>query len=202
MAAFHFAARLGVDGIETDVRACRDRVPVLIHDRVMPDGRPVAELTHQELVRAAAVPTLEQALASLPDLFWNIEIKTPDALSPSLEVLQRHSQKERLLVTSFRHDVVLCCAATQSFACGLLLAERPIRLGSILDDCRAYPRLRTLVWDYNILDEHLLAEAAQQGFGSLVYGALTREEHQHCRSLDLDGLITDYPLYLIRQAES
>jgi glycerophosphoryl diester phosphodiesterase len=199
MAAFHSAARLGVDGIETDVRASRDGVPVLVHDRVMPDGQPVAELTQEELARAAAVPTLEQALTSLPDLFWNVEIKTPEALLPTLEVLDRYSQKERLLVTSFRHEVVLCCAATQSFACGLLLAHRPIRLGALLEECRPYPRLRTLVWDYNILDERLLREAREEGFGNVVYGALTPQEHRRCASVELVGLITDFPQYVPRQ---
>ena len=47
-AAFEAAVALGVDGIETDVRICRDGSMVLIHDRVI-SGKAVVDLTHSEL---------------------------------------------------------------------------------------------------------------------------------------------------------
>lgn len=201
MAAFQAAAKLGVDGIETDVRLSRDGVPILFHDRVAADGRPVAEHSHEELVRSWSIPTLEQALLGWPELFWNVEIKTPAALLPSLELLNRHPRKDRVLLTSFRHELVVCAAATGFLACGLLLAERPVRLAPFLDACVPYPGLRTLVWDYDVLDESLASEAGERGFRNFVYGPVTRDEHVHCAHLKLAALITDFPRFIINPAK-
>src|SRR5262245_30752148 len=87
MAAFREAVAVGVDGIETDVRLTRDRVPVLFHDAAV-RRLEVAKLTHEELSRVArrAVPSLEEALRSF-DVHWDVEIKSPDAVGPALDVL-------------------------------------------------------------------------------------------------------------------
>lgn len=57
----------GVDGIEIDVRASRDGVPMLLHDatleRTHGDGRALAALTALE-ARALGVASLEEALAA------------------------------------------------------------------------------------------------------------------------------------------
>src|SRR6266436_1206940 len=80
--SFAAAVAMGVDGIETDIRLSADRVPILFHDHLAPDGRDVALLSHGELAKAAGypIPTLEQAL-QLPlgksDFLWNLEVKTP-----------------------------------------------------------------------------------------------------------------------------
>jgi glycerophosphoryl diester phosphodiesterase len=57
-------------------------------------------------------------------------------------------------------------------------------------------RINHLVWDYNVLDEALLAQAATNGFRNFVYGPITRAEHEECRQLGVDGVITDYPLLM------
>ena len=93
--AFQRAARIGADGIETDLRLTRDGVVVIYHDELfgrvegLPkplQTRPVADMTYGEL-RAnplAAVgddsarrfvPTLEDVLAKVKTGLLNIEIK-------------------------------------------------------------------------------------------------------------------------------
>ena len=69
----------GCDGVEFDVRASRDGVPVIVHDETLArvQGRPdaVAELTAAEL-EALGVPRLEDALAALPHrAFLDVELK-------------------------------------------------------------------------------------------------------------------------------
>ena len=204
MAAFEAASKLGVDGIETDVRLSADGKPVIMHDRVTPQKRSVAEITHRELESDIGhpVPLLGEILDAFPNLLWNIEIKNPEALPAALPVLTRFQHARRLLVTSFRHEVVARCAGELEVDCGLLLAHRPLDVRGIIASCSGKPRIRSLVWDYNIADDSVLRAAVSAGWVNYVYGAVTLSEHQRCTKLGLTGLITDYPLHLLNRQES
>jgi len=198
--AFEAAIMAGVNGIETDVRMSRDGVPVLVHDRVMATGQAVRDLTHSEIESALGygVPTLDEALARFPDILWNVELKTPDRLSTVFDVLEKYQTRHRIIVSSFRHDLIAICAWSLKLSCGLLVAHRPQILDSLLAgfDCDGNARINHLIWDYNVLDEALLAQAATNGFRNFVYGPITRAEHEECRQLGVDGVITDYPLLM------
>ncbi|MEO7320658.1 MAG: glycerophosphodiester phosphodiesterase [Nitrosospira sp.] len=198
LAAFEAAVALGVNGIETDVRISLDGLPVLIHDRVIASGQPVADLTRREIEQTVGheVPTLDEALEQFSGVLWNIEIKTTNALSSVTRVLERHQAGHRIVVTSFCHDLVATCASALKVNCGLLIAHRPRTLGSLLDDfnCDGNPRVNHMVWDYDVLDDTLLKQAAIEGFRNFVYGPVTKSEHDYCRELGVDGVITDYPL--------
>jgi len=198
LAAFEAAIMVGASGIETDVRISRDGVPVLIHDRVIASGETVADLTRTELEQAAGheIPTLDEALECFPGVLWNVEIKTIQALSTVIRVLEKHQAGHRIIVTSFRHDLVALCASSLKVNCGLLLAHRPLTLNSLLADfnCNGNPRINHVVWNYEVLDDILLKQAASDGYRNFVYGAVTRAEHDNCRELGVDGIITDYPL--------
>ncbi|MDO8438577.1 MAG: glycerophosphodiester phosphodiesterase [Nitrosomonadaceae bacterium] len=196
LAAFEAAVTLGVNGIETDVRISRDGLPLLIHNRVIASGQAVADLTHDEIeqVLGHKVPTLDEALECYPGILWNVEIKTAQTLPLVIRVLKKYQVGHRILVTSFRHDVVAVCASSLQMDCGLLVAHRPQVLASLLAGCEGNPRIDHIVWDYNILDEVLLQQAAADGFRNFVYGPVTQAEHRNCQELGIDGVITDYPL--------
>ena len=197
LAAFEAAVAAGTNGIETDVRISRDGLPVLIHDRVIiTSGEAVADLARREIERAAGheVPTLDEALEHFPGILWNVEIKTMRALSTVIKVLEKHQAGRRIVVTSFRHDVVTICASSLKVNCGLVFAHRPGTLSSLLSDFNGNPRINHLVWDYDVLDAGLLNQAAMDGFRNFVYGPVTKAEHDSCRELGVDGVITDYPL--------
>jgi glycerophosphoryl diester phosphodiesterase len=208
LATFDSAAARGADGIETDVRLSRDGLPVLYHDRVSPDGREVADLTAAELSAAAGylVPTLDEAFARFPDLFWNVEIKTPAAVPAVLERVERllaarpSAQKKRrkeapeprLLVSSFWHPAVEPFLRFPEVECGLLLGCHPLSFDALA--C-LFPRdgsIRTLVWSYDAIDPAILDQGRALGFRSYVYGVETEEEHQHCAELPIVGVITDH----------
>jgi len=138
------------------------------------------------------VPTLDQVLKRFPGMLWNIEIKTTQALPSVIGILAQYQASHRILVTSFRHDVVAECASSLKLDCGLLVAHRPRTLDSLLAD-PSHARINHIVWDYNILDAALLKQAAAAGFRNFVYGPVTRTEHDYCRELGVDGVITDYP---------
>ena len=199
MEAFDNAVRFGVDGIETDVHLSADEKLVIYHDRLTPDDRPVEHLTHAQLIRALgyAVPTLEDLLAAWPDLFWNIEIKAPAAAEGTFRALGARENNNRCLVTSFKHDVIATWARKSGVPCGLLFAHRPRSVGPILQDWDNLPTVRTLVWDFDILNDALLEEASEWGYLSYAYGAVSVDEHRLCGTWPLEGLITDYPNRLL-----
>jgi glycerophosphoryl diester phosphodiesterase len=195
MAAFEAASKIGVDGIETDVRLSADGKAVIIHDRISPKKRAVAELTHRDLESDCghAVPLLVEILDAFPDVLWNIEIKNPEAWAAAMPVLRQFQRTHKLLVTSFRHDVVRQCAHELGVECGLLMAHRPLDVMAIIAGCAERTRIKVIVWDYNIVDDSVLRAVSAAGWANYVYGAVTSAEHRRCMALGLAGLITDYP---------
>jgi glycerophosphoryl diester phosphodiesterase len=204
LGAFAAAVKLGVDGIETDVRLSADGLPVIIHDRVTPRKRAVADLTRREIEKDLGHPVavLPEILDTFPDALWNIEIKNPEAWPAASRVLAQFQTRRRLLVTSFRHDVVKRCADELAVACGLLVAHRPLDVGALITGCAGHPRIKSIVWDYNIVDDGVLGAVSAAGWENYVYGAVTPAEHERCAKLGLSGLITDYPLNLLNRQDS
>jgi glycerophosphoryl diester phosphodiesterase len=111
-AALRAAARIpGCDGVEFDVRASADGVPILLHDpslrRVFGRRDHAAELTAAEL-SAIGVPTLADALAVLPPtVFLDVELKE-DVVDATIEVLReaRGDPPAAVVVSSFDTTVL------------------------------------------------------------------------------------------------
>ena len=124
LAGFGYARRLGVDGLELDVRLSADRQLVVIHDetvdRTTDATRPVAQYTADQLSRLDArgscpewpervvVPTLEQVLDAYADTpRFEIEIKrdTPARLEEVCArlaaMIARYDLVGRATVSSF-----------------------------------------------------------------------------------------------------
>lgn len=198
LAAFACALATGFHGIETDVRLAADGELVLFHDRTTPDGQSVAGLSRNELSLALGylVPTLPEALEAFPDAVWNIEIKTPAATPVIFPLLELIADQRKILLTSFRHELIMQAAESLDVDCGLLLAHRPAALGSLLYPALPHPRLRTLVWHYEVLDPQLQQQAQALGFNNWAYGAETDFEHALCSEFGLNGIITDYPEFV------
>ena len=107
LAAFLAAVAVpGCDGVELDVRASADGVPVVIHDETLArvqgvDAR-VDELTADALERHG-VPTLEAVLAALPRrAFLDVELKgNPGRGAVDVLTAGRGAGLERAVVSSF-----------------------------------------------------------------------------------------------------
>jgi glycerophosphoryl diester phosphodiesterase len=130
--AFHLAAALGVDALETDVHWTKDGVIVVCHDETVDrtsDGqgairdRTLAELrkldfgysfttdggqTYPFRGKGIQIPTLHEVLTTFPDLRVNIDIKTehPESLQSFIHEVFRVGAEHRVLAASF-HDGVL-----------------------------------------------------------------------------------------------
>lgn len=108
--AFVRALALGVTHLETDVHATRDGVAVLSHDpdlgrlTGMPTEVRSVSLRDLQAIRLAddqQVPTLAEALDAFPETFFNIDIKSDDALQPTITAIRDQKAVRRVLVTSF-----------------------------------------------------------------------------------------------------
>ncbi|MGE0608789.1 MAG: glycerophosphodiester phosphodiesterase [Pirellulales bacterium] len=200
LAAFEAARRLGVDGIETDLRISADGATVLYHDRVAPDGRPICAVTRAELAQQAgyAVPTLDEALQQSAAGLWLLEVKTPDAAPAAVAAVRRYGATHRLVVISFWHTVVRQVASQVEGDYGVLMCHRPCDARALYPDWSR--GVKTIVWHYEFLDAEVLAQARSAGLRSFVYGVETAAEHQQCVDWGLDGVITDHPPLLPRKA--
>lgn len=195
LAAFDAAHRSGADGVETDVRSDRDGRLLLHHDRLSPRGDPVGALSLRRLESQLGHPvaTVDEALGAWPEAFWNLEIKAPEALPGLLALLDRLAPpRERLLLTSFRHDLVAAAAQQSRWRWGIIQAHRPRLAAAWVEEWRRSPAIDAMVWDFDTHDPVMLAAAADGGFRNFCYGVQTPAEHAACRGLPVAGVITDH----------
>jgi glycerophosphoryl diester phosphodiesterase len=110
LAAFAAALEFGLGYLETDVHASRDGVAVLSHDRdlLRMAGRPVrvsaltaAELAGVDLGHGNGFATLAQALQAFPKARFNIDVKSPDAIQPTVTAIRDADATGRVLIASF-----------------------------------------------------------------------------------------------------
>ena len=115
LAAFEYAISAGAHGIELDVAATRDHVPVVSHDPWLKDGTAIRGIEWSELrARAPAIPSLAEVLGLAPRgaFLFLVEVKSfpgrPD-LSPApgdfaalvLGEIDRGGLRARSIVQSF-----------------------------------------------------------------------------------------------------
>ena len=108
--AFNAAAELGYRYIEIDVQASRDERVVVFHDDTLQrttDGQGVvsslvmSDLAGVRMQGGEPLLTLAEALESFPEMRFNIDIKTDQALQPTLDLLERMACLERVCIASF-----------------------------------------------------------------------------------------------------
>jgi glycerophosphoryl diester phosphodiesterase len=108
--AFADSIAAGVFSIETDVRTTKDQVAVLFHDedliRVAGIEQKISdtnfdELSNIELQGGGKVPSLAQALATLPQARFNLDIKDEASVKTAAQVINSAKSHNRVLVSSF-----------------------------------------------------------------------------------------------------
>ena len=108
--AFQHAHDLGYSYLETDVHVTRDGVLLAFHDSVLDrvtDARgAISDLTHREVERALIggreqVPTLAEVFDAFPDAFFNIDLKSDEAVRALADFIEVREVHDRVLVGSF-----------------------------------------------------------------------------------------------------
>ena len=110
LTAFARAASLGCQWVETDVRATADGVLLTFHDdridRLTSQRGAIAELTsaqlqHIRLHDGEPVPTLREAMERFPQLHFNIDVKSTDAVAPLAALITALGAHDRVRIASF-----------------------------------------------------------------------------------------------------
>lgn len=131
--AFEHSIKIGVDGFETDIHLTKDGIPVVCHnytiDETSTGKGEIRNMTLEELreydfgsyfhekYAGTKLPTLEEflALCETADIeIMNIEIKPPldgdmKIVEKTIEAVKAHGLFDRLLISSFDHNVLVEC---------------------------------------------------------------------------------------------
>ncbi|MHB1138544.1 MAG: glycerophosphodiester phosphodiesterase [Microthrixaceae bacterium] len=112
-AAFRAAYDLGFRHLETDVHVTADGVLIAFHDdaldRVTDRSGTIRELPWSEVSAALIggtepIPTLDQLLEEFPDIWFNIDAKSDDAVVALAAALRRHGAIARVCAGSFSDE--------------------------------------------------------------------------------------------------
>lgn len=217
MAAFKLAVGLGFRYLETDVRATRDGVPVLLHDetlgRLADRPEPVAALSLAELrgVRIGGrepVPTLAEVLAAFPDVRLNVDVKSADAVVPTVQVVRAAGAEDRVCLASFSDGrirrlralagprVTTSCSALEV---GLLRLAPLARLRAI--GARRGASSVQVPWrsrGVTVVTPRFVQRAHALGLQVHVWTVDDEETIRVMLGYGVDGLITDRPDVLVR----
>ena len=199
IAAFRDAATAGFAGIETDVRLDRNNVPILFHNRALRDGRLVRSFSRAELSDAVGyeVPELAHALDAVSDLIWDIEVKTADAVQPTVAVLREFVNTHQIMVSSFVHEAVFNLVEMLDVSGALLVCHCP--MVGFVKPFALHHRIRSMIWDCETVDDAALAWATSVGLMNMIYGFQSVVEHNRFIRKDVSVLITDFSEPLIER---
>lgn len=111
MRAFQYSYDLGYRYFESDVHATRDGVLIAFHDSSLDrvtDGRgeikdlPYVQVAQARISDSEPIPLFEELVTAFPDVYFNIDIKSSNAIIPLAEICARYPEiAKRLCVTSF-----------------------------------------------------------------------------------------------------
>lgn len=107
--AFGRAVGAGYRYVETDVHATRVGVAVVVHDatleRVGGTAAAIADLSFSDLrrvpIKGGVVPRLDEVLARWPEVKFNIDVKSDQAVEPTVAAVREQGAQDRVLLASF-----------------------------------------------------------------------------------------------------
>lgn len=213
MFAFKLAARLGADGIETDVQLTKDNVPVLIHDehvkRTTNGSGYIKDFTFKQLKELDAgswfskkfagstIPSLDEFLKWIKDkpLCLNIELKNNKIDYKNLEtiVIERlkfHQLEHRTTISTFSPKSVKRLHSLQSaMEIAFLTSKQHRDLVQFAKDLGA----NALHVKYRLLHPRLVEECRKENMAIRVYTINKPPRMKRSYALGCDGIFTDVP---------
>ena len=207
LAAFRAAVLLRADGIECDVRASRDGVPVIFHDptlkRIAGRTDRIADLSLAQIKTVdvgawfsaafahEAIPTLQETLAVIPpSIRLNLEIKSACAPAVIDQVIAMNSV-DQVVLSAFDHHLLHEARLLHpTIALGVLVNREPwaTAISTAL-------RLHAISLNVPVarVSSAMVARAHQVGLEVHCYTIDAPSEMMRLMTLGVDGLFTNHP---------
>ena len=213
LAAFRDVLPSAADGVEFDVQATRDGVPVVIHDewleRVTGVRAYLQHLDWEEVRRLDAgawkdaayagerIPSLAEVLDVLMGsaLTVNIEVKTQVFPYPGLpEAICREVRERKMagrtIFSSFNHNTLLELARLEpEIPRGALLSSH---LVSPWDYAAAHG-FQALHLEYHACTRQIVDECHRRGLAVRVYTPISEKDLSRTMEMGVDAVVTDLP---------
>ncbi len=217
LAAFRRGAAEGYRYLETDVRATRDGVVVVIHDATLDrttDGCGEIEKLDWAAVRTARVAgrepicRLADLLEELPGMLLNIDVKADSAVAPVLDLLHRARGWDRVCLASFSEarlqrlrtaagPRLLTSMGTASAVAlrlrSVSLLRRGARKAATMPIRGRLAQLPVRMCGVRVVDRALVRCAHRCGLEVHAWTVDQAAEMHALLDLGVDGLITDRP---------
>ena len=211
LAAFGRAVEVGYRYLETDVRATADGVPVVFHDdtlaRMLDRPQRVADLRWADLstIRSggeAVVPRLDAVLEAWPDVRFNIDVKSDDAVDPVVDLVRRADAVPRVLLAAFSVGRTarmraalgpdLATSLGRRAVAALWLASRSGRGGVRVTRGLAAAQVPPRSGRITVVDRRFVDHAHRLGLQVHVWTIDEPAQMHHLLDLGVDGIMTDH----------
>lgn len=211
--AFERAVELGYRFIETDAQVTSDGVLIAFHDdtldRITDRTGRVSDLPWSQVSSARTSPgghelvRLDELLERWPDVRFNIDVKSGEALEPTRALIERLGRHDTVCLASFS-DVIVRKLRRDDRVCTNVgrIATAIIRIASFLPvrppvlfggDAAQVPVKQ---WFVPIADRRFIAACHRAGLQVHVWTVDDAEEMHRLLDLGADGIISDRPSVL------
>ncbi len=210
--AFRAAVAMGYRYIETDVQATSDNVVMIFHDDKLDpltDSKgEISRLPYSEVCQARVhgqepLMTLEEALITFPETYFNIDIKNEHTLEPTLELVARMGILNRICLASFsderltrirhRFGDAVCTGAGPIDVRALKFASWGLSFKRAYCHCAQVP---LVAYGITIPTLRFVAMCNARGVAVHVWTIDEASEMRRLIRLGVNGIITDRPSLL------
>ncbi len=188
---FERAIKMGVDGIELDVRQSGDGKLVVLHGTVVGDH--AVQTTPYETFRFAIegheIPLFEDVLKKFgKKTFLDIELKQPGFEAEATALIKKYTNPEKTMVSAFD---------TKSLETVHELLPQ-LQLGYIYnrtqdEESRHNCPVDVVIPQFRLASRELIDEVHEEGLKVWAWTVNEEVEIKRLLALGVDGLITDYP---------
>lgn len=203
LAAFKAAVAAGADGIELDIQGSKDRVPVVIHDRLLKrttgvpgntDDFDLAELQRLDAGKGETIPSLADVLNVVPErIHLDIEIKYK-GIEPEILAVLKERSKSSYAFSSFDWSVLETIRSLDADVEIWLLMSAISQMA--IDKAQSLGATGLAVHN-DALNAKTAKIATDAGFKIISWTVNNPEEAARVRALGVAGMCTDDPATVI-----
>jgi len=191
MPGFHKAIELGADGFELDVRITADSRLVVVHGSVVGEHA-VLNSAYSEIRKLPdgyEIPLLADVLKTFGrKAFLDIELKSPGFEAGAIELIDKHCDRSRVVVSSFHPQTLI---KARQLAPDLQLGFLYNRTQE--EETRHNCPVDVVKPQFRLASRDLINDVHSEGLKVFAWTVNDPQEASRLMDLGVDGLISDHP---------